>query len=65
MQVEASEEVRLEEINFYNARARAEPVMQELLAKTLGCKAADKSKGRRAGLLAWVASEEVFAAVST
>ncbi|CAE7774575.1 unnamed protein product [Symbiodinium sp. CCMP2592] len=26
-------EVRLEEINFYNARARAEPVMQELLAK--------------------------------
>ncbi|CAE7545833.1 unnamed protein product, partial [Symbiodinium necroappetens] len=26
-------EVRLEEINFYNARARAEPVMQELLGK--------------------------------
>ncbi|CAE7333417.1 unnamed protein product [Symbiodinium natans] len=26
-------EVRLDEINFYNARARAEPVMQELLGK--------------------------------
>ncbi|OLQ05592.1 hypothetical protein AK812_SmicGene11207 [Symbiodinium microadriaticum] len=37
-------EVRLEEINFYNARARAEPVMQELLGKTPGCKAVDNSR---------------------
>ena len=42
--IEASEEVRLEEINFYNARARAEPVMQELLGKTPGCKAVDNSR---------------------
>lgn len=40
-------EIRLEEVNFYNARLRAEPSLQELLSRPLGWRPCRMASGVR------------------